>query len=86
MFKMMRLEQFTALDSFYQAEPVRETQNPFTGMVYCPQRWSEIAIMRCGEYQRAGCRCAVAARPEQIREAWTSMRCIDGEPKTRPGA
>lgn len=43
----------------------------FTGAVWCPQRRSSIAIMRCGEYQaRDGCGigCSQAASEEQLAE------------------
>lgn len=50
-----------------------------TGMVWCPQRLSEIAVMRCAEYQKEfGCGsrllttggpCLFRATPGQIRQA-----------------
>jgi hypothetical protein len=45
-----------------------ERRDVFTGMVFCPQRLSHIARMRCGEYQeRFGCHCKNAAAPGEIK-------------------
>lgn len=41
----------------------------FDGMVYCPQRLSSIAVLRCAEYQRergCGIGCSHAATREMI--------------------
>jgi hypothetical protein len=37
-----------------------------SGEVYCPRKWSHIAVMRCGEYQdRDGCGSTCAAKPAE---------------------
>jgi len=44
--------------------------NDPTGMVYCPQRWSSIAILRCDEYQHnfgCGFACEKAVTPAQVK-------------------
>ena len=52
------------------------------GMIFCPQRRSQIAIMRCGEYQEAfGCgeSCPARASRAQIAEIRSRIFVDDGD-------
>lgn len=54
-----------------------KVEKEFTGMVFCPQRQSHIAMLRCAEYQReygCGVACKNAATPEQINMVVTDAR------------
>jgi hypothetical protein len=49
----------------------------FTGTVYCPQRWSGIAVMKCWEYQTTlGCGfgCASAVKRDVVEVGQASSR------------
>ena len=52
-------------------------------MIFCPKRLSEIAVMRCGEYQmRDGCGfgCKQKASVDAIVEARAAMRVDEDRP------
>ena len=54
-----------------------------SGMIFCPKRLSEIAVMRCGEYQmRDGCGfgCKQKASVDAIVEARAAMRVDEDRP------
>jgi hypothetical protein len=67
--------------------PAQYRRGEPTGMVFCPLRQSEIATMRCGEYQDAlGCGCQNAAPAEElgrVREA--QSRVVDSGPARGAG-
>lgn len=60
-------EALNGVETGYQVKVFSE--RIWTGAVFCPQRFSHLAIMRCAEYQnKYGCghACHSAATPEEI--------------------
>lgn len=47
---------------------------PSPGEIFCPKKLSGMAIMKCGEYQKAGCSCPIMASPQEIEFIKSKMR------------